>query len=104
MLRELDLEFFTMKLKTCVEYVQPFVNLFGIYFVWIVLFYVCSHIHVYLCVPTTIVGFIMTPFLVPSPHCQALRWVIYNGGNSIVSIWFLAGAWILSYIPPIQRT
>lgn len=103
MLREIDLEFFNMKWNALYAYVQPFVNLFGVYIVWIVLFYACSHLHSRLCVPPTVTGFIMTPFLAPSPHCQAFRWVIYNGGNSIVSMWFLLGAWVLSYICPIQR-
>lgn len=102
--REVDPEFSNMKLNILYAYIQPFVNMFGIYFVWIALFYLCSHLHVYLCVPNTIIGFIMTPFLVPSPHCQSLRWVIYNGGNSIMTMWFLTGVWIISYLQPIQRS
>jgi hypothetical protein len=98
----MDHETLSVKLYIFIKYVQPIINLFGIYIAWISLFYLCSHLHVYFCVPATIMGFIMTPFLVPSPHCQALRWVIYNGGNSIMSMWFLMGAWVISYIRPIK--
>jgi hypothetical protein len=31
-----------------------------------------------------------------SPHCQALRWVIYNGGYTINMMWFILGNWLLS--------
>ena len=102
MISYVDIDFINIKFNIYFAYVKPFINLFGIYLVWIAIFYLCSHLHVYLCVPASFAGFIMTPFLVPSPHCQALRWVIYNGGNSIMSMWFLLGAWILSYFRPIQ--
>ena len=85
------------------QYVEPVINLFGIYILWISAFYFASHLHVKYCVPATVLGFILTPFLVPAPHCQAMRWVIYNGGNSIMSAWFILGAWIITYLRPIQR-
>lgn len=85
------------------QYVEPVLSLLGIYLLWLSVFYVASHLHTYYCVPATIFGFIMTPFLVPAPHCQALRWVIYNGGISIMSAWFILGAWLISYLRPIQR-
>jgi hypothetical protein len=31
-----------------------------------------------------------------TPHCQSLRWVIYNGANTINNMWIILGAW-LSY-------
>ena len=85
------------------QYVEPMVGLLGIYVVWLTVFYISSHLHTYYCVPATVFGFLVTPFLVPAPHCQALRWVIYNGGNSIMSAWFILGAWLISYLRPIER-
>lgn len=84
------------------KYIEPVVSLIGIYVLWLTTFYVSSHMHSYFCVPATLFGFLLTPFLVPAPHCQALRWVIYNGGSSIMSAWFIFGAWIISHLRPIQ--
>lgn len=88
---------------TVSDYVSPFLNVFGIYIAWIAVFYFASQLHTAYCVPATIIGFLMTPFLVPSPHCQAIRWIIYNGGNSIMAAWFILGAWLLTYLRPIPR-
>jgi hypothetical protein len=68
----------------------------GIYFIWIFLHYSASHIYVEMCCPRTIQGFLISPFLMSTPHCQSLRWVIYNGANTINNMWIILGAW-LSY-------
>jgi len=70
----------------------------GIYLVWIVLHYITPHLYVHFCVPLTMQGFIMSPFMAPSPHCQALRWAIYNGGNTIISMWIVFGTWIMQQL------
>jgi hypothetical protein len=82
---------------------SSFVNLFGIYLVWIVIHYGASHLYIKFCVPDGINGFILSPFIAPAPHCQALRWCIYNGGNSISAMWIILGAWILSHLQPIRN-
>jgi hypothetical protein len=46
----------------------------------------------------------MSPFMAAAPHCQALRWAIYNGGNNIVSMWLILGMWLMSYFPLFQKT
>ena len=66
---------------------------FGLYIFWIVSHYISSHLYVTFCVPATFYGFIQSIFLTPAPHCYALRWVIYNGGNNICVMWLLCGAW-----------
>lgn len=66
-----------------------------IYLLWIVLHYISPHLYVHFCVPLTLQGFIMSPFIAPSPHCQALRWAIYNGGNTIIAMWVVFGTWIM---------
>jgi hypothetical protein len=68
----------------------------GIYLLWIVLHYMAAHIYVKLCVPTTIIGFIISPFMIATPHCQGLRWIIYNAAAIINNMWILMGAWICS--------
>jgi hypothetical protein len=77
---------------------KTFRKLSLIYIVWIVIHYVASHLYVYFCVPATFIGFLTVPFIVPAPHCQALRWAIYTGGNNIIAMWFLLGAWIAKKI------
>ena len=76
---------------------------FGIYLTWIGLHYVASHLYIHWCVPATLAGLIMSPFLVPAPHCYGLRWLIYQGGNSIVVMWSFIGGWLLSYFIPISN-
>jgi hypothetical protein len=70
----------------------------GIYLLWICLHYFSAHLYVKFCVPDTIVGFIMSPFMISTPHCQGLRWVVYNAANTINHMWILIGAWIYSMI------
>jgi len=70
----------------------------GIYILWICLHYFSSHLYVKFCVPNTIAGFIMSPFMIATPHCQGLRWIVYNAANVINHMWIIIGAWIYSII------
>lgn len=79
------------------EYYNMVVSMFGIYFLWIISHYISSHLYTHVCVPATIFGFISSPFVATAPHCQALRWVIYQGGNSIIAMWFVTGTWVMRY-------
>ena len=80
------------------DYLKIIRNVCGTYFVWIVLHYLSAHLYIYLCVPATISGFLFAPFIVPAPHCHALRWAIYNGGNVIIAMWVLIGASIMKWL------
>jgi len=73
-------------------------KVYGIYFLWICLHYFSAHLYVKFCVPNTIVGFMMSPFMISTPHCQGLRWIVYNAANIINNMWILIGAWIYSII------
>ena len=64
------------------------------YFMWIVLSYLAPHVYVYFCTPITIIGFFISPFVAAAPHCSALRWVIYEGGNMITSMWLGMGTYM----------
>jgi hypothetical protein len=72
----------------------------GVYAIWIVLHYISPHLYVRYCVPATITGFVMSVFIAPAPHCQALRWTIYNGGNAILAMWIFVGTWFMQYLIP----
>jgi len=75
---------------------------FGIYMLWIGIHYIAAHLYVYWCVPATLVGIIMSPFLVPAPHCYGLRWAVYHGGNSINAMWTIISVWLLSHLLPLK--
>lgn len=70
----------------------------GIYLLWICLHYGASHLYIKFCVPTTIMGFIMSPFMVSTPHCQGLRWIVYNAATIINNMWLALGAWIYTLL------
>lgn len=78
-------------------------RLISLYFAWIFLHYIASHLYIKLCTPYTIFGFLTSPFIAPTPQCQALRWVIYHGGNNIVLMWCYVGTWTLKQITLIQK-
>ena len=68
----------------------------GIYLAWICLHYFASHLYIKFCVPITVMGFFLSPFMTATPHCQGLRWVIYNAANMINNMWIICGTWICS--------
>jgi len=78
-------------------------NIGSIYFLWIFLHYTASHLYVKLCVPHTIIGFVLSPFMTATPHCQGLRWIVYNGANMINNMWIVFGTWIAANILVINR-
>ena len=86
------------------NFLNLFKNIFGIYVLWVFVHYVAAHIYVRFCTPATFMGFVLSPFMAAAPHCQALRWGLYNGGNSIISMWVTIGLWFLGYLRPITNT
>ena len=47
-----------------------------VYIMFILLHYAASNIYPCMCTPLTVMGFVMSPFMVLAPHCEAMRWVI----------------------------
>ena len=70
----------------------------GVYLLWICLHYFASHLYVKLCVPNTVIGFLMSPFMTATPHCHGLRWVVYNAAHMINNMWIICGSFICSTI------
>lgn len=58
--------------------------------------YISAHLYIWLCVPYGVKGYVMSPFLTLTPHCQFLRWVTYNGGVCINACWVLLGSWLIN--------
>lgn len=64
------------------------------YITWITAHYVASHLYVKYCTPATLMGFMLSPFIVPAPHCEGLRWIISTGGSNITAMWAFTGVWV----------
>ena len=92
---------------TLVAYTQQFMTitltkemqtLMTFYLMWIFMHHVSAHVYIYFCTPNTIYGIITSPFLVAAPHCTAIRWVLYEGGNMITTMWISIGTYIATKI------
>uniref|UniRef100_A0A6C0HH38 Uncharacterized protein n=1 Tax=viral metagenome TaxID=1070528 RepID=A0A6C0HH38_9ZZZZ len=82
--------------KAVFNRLKPIVELVGIYVVWICIHYLAGILYSYFCTPATLIGFITSSLLAITPECRALRWIIYNGGNTISDMWIIIGTWIAS--------
>jgi hypothetical protein len=81
-------------LNTAILFVKNSVELILIYIVWIIIHYIAGILYSIYCTPNTFIGFLISPFLVLTPHCRAFRWIIYNGGLIITDIWIVLGTWM----------
>lgn len=70
----------------------------GIFILWIIVHYNASNLYPKFCAELSMFGFIKSIFVAQSPHCIALRWIIYNGGLAINSMWVSIALWITTKI------
>lgn len=70
-------------------------SIFGYYLMWILLHYVAAQLYPTYCVPLTISGLLLSPFMSSAPHCVALRWLITEGSNVIVTMWVVFGTYAI---------
>lgn len=70
----------------------------GMYIGWIGVHYIASHLYIKFCIPNTLYGFLISPFMTATPHCQGLRWLIYNSAIMINNMWLTLGTWLCSTI------
>jgi hypothetical protein len=59
------------------------------------------HLYAYLCVPLTLHGWVMSSFMVATPHCNGLSWTIQFTKVHIINMWILLGAFICTHIEQI---
>ena len=76
---------------------------FGIYIIWVLIHYISAHIYTKICAPSGLSGFVLSFILAPSPYCYTLRWIIFNGGNYITTMWVILGMWIVNKLPIIRE-
>jgi hypothetical protein len=67
-------------------------RLIAVYVLWVFLHFLSAQFYPKYCAPMTGMGFILSPLLTPTPHCTAMRWMIYQGGLNISQIWIILGA------------
>jgi hypothetical protein len=70
----------------------------GYYIMWILLHYAAIYLYPEFCAPYTILGFILSPFMISAPHCIAMRWIISEGSNIIVAMWIAIGGVLLNKV------
>lgn len=70
----------------------------GYYIMWILLHYAAIHLYPEFCAPYTILGFILSPFMISAPHCLAMRWIISEGSMIILAMWLTIGGIIVNKI------
>ena len=70
----------------------------GAFILWIIIHYVSSNLYHRFCAELTLIGFIKSMFVAQTPHCIALRWVIYNGGLAINNMWISIAFWVTTKI------
>jgi len=77
------------------EIFRSFIIANGIYGFWILAHFISAHLYTEFCTPKTFIGFISSPLLASSPHCNGLRWMINEGANSINAMWIILGTWFI---------
>jgi hypothetical protein len=70
----------------------------GIFILWIIIHYCASNLYANYCAELSISGFIKSAFIAQEPHCVAMRWIIYNGGNMINSMWISIAVWVTTKV------
>ena len=83
-------------LKIVYNFFKPIYLLILFYVGWIFLHYFSAQLYISYCTPQTIWGFIASPFLSVAPHCNGLRWIIYESGTILYCMWTSLAAWIVT--------
>ena len=74
-----------------------------LYGAWIVFHYLSVHLYTTMCLPYTLRGFLISPFVVSSPQCVAIRWMITKSGDNICIMWMVLGNACLLQIDKINQ-
>jgi len=69
-----------------------------VYFGAVLVHFASSNIYPSICCPKTFWGFIMTPFMVVTPHCEGLRWIVHYTGEQIRNVWIWLGGYLVWYV------
>ena len=95
-------EYFIGIINTIVPALKWLYFISKVYIIWITIHYISCQLYVHYCVPSGITGYLLSPFLVSSPQCKALRWAFYTGGNIIDNMWNYLGVWASTQLLNIE--
>ena len=65
-----------------------------VYFVWIVLHTISSHLYTKYCAPIGFIDILVSSLTVSTPHCYAFRWIINKSSFIIDNMWFILGGFV----------
>lgn len=68
------------------------------YILWICVHTLASNVYTHLCAHFSFNGFLMSPFLVSTPHCKALHWLTNKSLSCIENMWTILGGWFITKI------
>ena len=71
-------------------------SLTSLYVTIVIIHYYSAHAYTWYCTPQGWYGFFVSPFIITTPHCRALRWSIQQFSTNIESMWTILGMWIVS--------
>jgi len=72
---------------------RRYVWILCIYLSWITAHYIAAHLYIKYCTPASVVGFLLSPLIASTPHCEGFRWMISTGGSNVTAMWTIMGAW-----------
>ena len=81
-----------------VPYIKNLFAVSSIYLFWITLHFATAQLYVKFCAYPSLYGFLLSPFLISSPHCAAMRWVFTKGGTLLDGMWIILGTWLCSKV------
>ena len=91
-------EFIKLHATSCLPYIKQVFDVSSIYLFWIALRFVTAQLYVQFCAYPSLYGFLLSPFLISSPHCAAMRWIFTKGGTLLDGMWIILGTWLCSKV------
>ena len=70
----------------------------GVFIIWIVIHYASARFYPTFCAEEGLFGLVKSVFVTQAPHCVAMRWIIYNGGNMITTMWLTLSIWLTTKV------
>ena len=95
--------------KFAQEHLLFLLSVSSTYVGWILLHFIASHSYLQYCVGYGYFDILLSIFYIPTPFCQGLNWLIYNGSKNIMTMWFLFGTYLSNlllkhlFIPPTEK-
>ncbi len=77
-------------------YTHAFLSAF-FYVIVCISHHISSILYVKMCTPATLWGILTSPFMVMTPQCSALSWIVHNSRGHIMKMWIIFGNFGISF-------